>query len=98
MWLQWCWQVQALLKSRLNDRFAKSRRAGTLHEEGEAHGMNVQAGQEGRSHPSVTFRGVLDAPPHMVADVLGGRLRAQHRPAMRHVRAKFMSRMRSGRP
>lgn len=63
MWLQWCWQVQALQKSRLNDRFAKSRRAGTLHEEGEAHGMNVQAGQGGRSHPSVTFRGVLDAPP-----------------------------------
>ena len=46
--------------------------------------MNVQARPKGRSHRKATYQDVLDAPPHMVAEVLAGTLHTQPRPAMRH--------------
>ena len=36
---------------------------------------------------SATYQDVLDAPPHMVAEIVGGRLSLQPRPAPRHERA-----------
>ncbi|CAN5601986.1 hypothetical protein BH23PSE1_BH23PSE1_06290 [soil metagenome] len=36
-----------------------------------------------------TYRDVLDAPPHMVAELIHGALHLQPRPAMRHARASF---------
>ena len=58
-----------------------------LHMEGETHGMNVQAKPKDTSHRKATYQDVLDAPPHMVAEVLAGTLHVQPRPAMRHARA-----------
>ena len=49
--------------------------------------MNVQAKPRGKLHRKATYQEVLDAPPHMVAEVLAGTLHAQPRPAMRHARA-----------
>ncbi|MDE0523258.1 MAG: Uma2 family endonuclease [Boseongicola sp.] len=46
--------------------------------------MNVQARPTGRSHRKATYRDVLDAPPHMVAEVLAGTLHTHPRPAARH--------------
>jgi len=40
-----------------------------------------------RAERTATCRDVLDAPPHMVAEVLAGTLHTQPRPAMRHARA-----------
>ena len=49
--------------------------------------MNVQTRSGDRSHRKATYQDVLDAPPHMVAEVLAGTLHVQPRPAMRHARA-----------
>ena len=49
--------------------------------------MNVQRRPTARSHRRATYQDVLDAPPHMVAEVLDGTLHVQPRPAMRHARA-----------
>ena len=46
--------------------------------------MNVQARKSGKSHRKASYQEVLDAPPHMVAEVLAGTLHVQPRPAMRH--------------
>jgi Uma2 family endonuclease len=47
-----------------------------------------------RQAPSVrapaTYQDVLDAPPNMVAELVGGVLHLQPRPASRHARASFM--------
>ncbi len=40
-----------------------------------------------RAQRPATYQDVLDAPPHMVAEVLAGTLHTQPRPAMRHARA-----------
>ena len=47
--------------------------------------MNTQA----RPARPATYQDVLDAPPHMVAEIAGGRLHLHPRPAMRHSRATF---------
>ncbi len=47
--------------------------------------MNTQ----GRPARPATYQDVLDAPPHMVAEIAGGRLNLHPRPAMRHSRATF---------
>ena len=49
--------------------------------------MNVQARQTGKPHRRATYQDVLDAPPHVVAEVLDGTLHVQPRHAMRHARA-----------
>lgn len=49
--------------------------------------MNVQASPKGRSLRNATYQDVLDAPPHMVAEVLAGTLHTHPRPAMRNARA-----------
>lgn len=36
-----------------------------------------------------TYQDILDAPPHMVAEIASGRLHLHPRPAMRHARASF---------
>ena len=46
--------------------------------------MNVQRKPTDSSHRRATYQDVLDAPPHMVAEVLAGTLHTQPRPAMRH--------------
>ncbi len=46
--------------------------------------MNVQTRPADRSHRKATYQDVLDAPPHMVAEVLAGTLHTHPRPAMRH--------------
>ena len=46
--------------------------------------MNVQTRPTGRSHRKATYQDVLDAPPHMVAEVLAGTLHTHPRPAARH--------------
>jgi hypothetical protein len=46
--------------------------------------MNRQA----RARPA-TYQDVLDAPPHMVAEIANGRLHLHPRPALRHSRATF---------
>ncbi len=38
---------------------------------------------------SATYQDILDAPPHMVAELANGRLHLHPRPAMRHARASF---------
>ena len=45
-----------------------------------------------------TYRDVLDAPPHMVAEVLAGTLHTQPRPTMRHARAGSVLGMEVGNP
>jgi Uma2 family endonuclease len=47
--------------------------------------MNTQA----RPARPATYQDVLDAPPHMVAELANGRLHLHPRPAMRHSRATF---------
>jgi Uma2 family endonuclease len=47
--------------------------------------MNTQA----RPRPA-TYQDVLDAPPHMVAEIANGRLHLHPRPASRHARATFI--------
>ena len=47
--------------------------------------MNTQA----RPARPATYQDVLDAPPHMVAEIANGRLHLHPRPAMRHSRATF---------
>lgn len=47
--------------------------------------MNTQT----RPARPATYQDVLDAPPHMVAEIANGRLHLQPRPAMRHSRATF---------
>ena len=47
--------------------------------------MNTQA----RPARPATYQDVLDAPPHMVAELAGGRLHLHPRPASRHARASF---------
>ena len=49
--------------------------------------MNVLTRPKGRLHRQATYQDVLDAPPHMVAEVLAGTLHLQPRPTMRHARA-----------
>ena len=46
--------------------------------------MNVPTRPKDRSHRKATYQDVLDAPPHMVAEVLAGTLHTQPRPAARH--------------
>jgi Uma2 family endonuclease len=46
--------------------------------------MNTQA-----RHRRATYQDVLDAPPHMVAEIANGRLHLHPRPASRHSRASF---------
>ena len=48
--------------------------------------MNAQA-QPTEPKPAATYQDVLDAPPHMVAEIVGGTLYTQPRPAMPHARA-----------
>ena len=45
--------------------------------------MNTQA----RPARPATYQDILDAPPHMVAEIAGGRLHLHPRPAMRHAGA-----------
>ena len=47
--------------------------------------MNTQA----RPARPATYQDILDAPPHMVAEIASGRLHLHPRPAMRHSRASF---------
>jgi Uma2 family endonuclease len=47
--------------------------------------MNTKA----RATPRATYQDVLDAPPHMVAEIANGRLHLHLRPASRHSRASF---------
>jgi Uma2 family endonuclease len=47
--------------------------------------MNTHA----RPATPATYQDVLDAPPHMVAELAGGRLHLHPRPASRHARASF---------
>ena len=47
--------------------------------------MNTQA----RPARPATYQDILDAPPHMVAEIAGGRLHLHPRPALRHSRATF---------
>jgi Uma2 family endonuclease len=47
--------------------------------------MNTQA----RPARPATYQDVLDAPPHMVAEIANGRLHLHPRPASRHARASF---------
>ena len=47
--------------------------------------MNTQA----RPARPATYQDILDAPPHMVAEIAGGRLHLHPRPASRHARASF---------
>ncbi len=47
--------------------------------------MNTQT----RPARPATYQDVLDAPPHMTAEIAGGRLHLHPRPAMRHSRATF---------
>ncbi len=54
----------------------------------DAHGMNVPTRPNDRSHRNATYQDVLDAPPHMVAEVLSGTLHIQPRPATRHAFAR----------
>ena len=51
-----------------------------------------------RSARPATYRDVLDAPPHMVAEVLAGTLHTQPRPASRHARAGSVLGMEVGDP
>ena len=50
--------------------------------------MNVPTRPTDRSHRQATYQDVLDAPPHMVAEVLAGTLHIQPRPATRHAWAR----------
>ena len=50
--------------------------------------MNVPTRPKDRSHRKATYQDVLDAPPHMVAEVLAGTLHVQPRPATRHAWAR----------
>lgn len=47
--------------------------------------MNAQT----RPRRPATYQDVLDAPPHMVAEIANGRLHLHPRPALRHSRASF---------
>ncbi len=47
--------------------------------------MNTQA----RPSRPATYQDVLDAPPHMIAEIANGRLHTHPRPAARHARASF---------
>lgn len=47
--------------------------------------MNTQA----RPARPATYQDIIDAPPHMVAEIANGRLHLHPRPAMRHARASF---------
>jgi hypothetical protein len=47
--------------------------------------MNTQA----RPARPATYQDILDAPPHMVAEIAGGRLHLHPRPAPRHASASF---------
>ncbi len=47
--------------------------------------MNTQT----RPARPATYQDVLDAPPHMTAEIAGGRLHLHPRPASRHARATF---------
>jgi Uma2 family endonuclease len=47
--------------------------------------MNTHA----RTAQPATYQDVLDAPPHMVAEIANGRLHLHPRPASRHARASF---------
>ncbi len=51
-----------------------------------------------RAERPATYRDVLDAPTHMVAEVLAGTLYTQPRPAMRHARAGSVLGMEVGNP
>ena len=51
-----------------------------------------------RAERPATYRDVLDAPPHMVAEVLAGTLHTQPRPASRHARAGSVLGMEVGNP
>ena len=51
-----------------------------------------------RAERPATYRDVLDAPPHMVAEVLAGTLHTQPRPASRHARAGSVLGMEVGDP
>ena len=42
-----------------------------------------------RSQKPATYQDVIDAPPHMVAEILGGELHLSPRPASRHARASM---------
>jgi hypothetical protein len=55
--------------------------------------MNTQT----RARPA-TYQDVLDAPPHMVAEIANGRLHLHPRPALRHARATFRMAGRLGGP
>ncbi len=48
--------------------------------------------------PRVTYQDVLDAPPHMVAEIVGGKLYTHPRPAPRHAVAKTRLGNRLGTP
>ncbi|CAN5747039.1 hypothetical protein BH23PSE1_BH23PSE1_18380 [soil metagenome] len=48
------------------------------------------------SRRPATYRDVLDAPPNMVAELIGGALHLQPRPAMRHARASSVLGIRIG--
>ena len=46
--------------------------------------MNVQTRTQDRPRRKATYQDVLDAPPHLVAEVLAGTLHTHPRPAARH--------------
>ena len=49
--------------------------------------MNRQQAASARSRRRATYRDVLEAPPHLVAEIVAGTLHTHPRPAPRHARA-----------
>ena len=70
--------------SRVQARVAKVGSTAIVHRKRETLGLNVQTRSTDRSHRKATYQDVLDAPPHMVAEVLAGTLHTHPRPAARH--------------
>ena len=58
--------------------------------------MNTQRRVSGQPLRRATYQDVLDAPPHMVAEIIGGTLHTQPRPASRHARASSIVGMEIG--
>ena len=72
------------IASRVQARVAKVGSTAIVHRKRETLGLNVQTRSTDRSHRKATYQDVLDAPPHMVAEVLAGTLHTHPRPAARH--------------